>query len=121
MKLAEPDHRWHTKGGRSGVDEQAVGFLSGGDALDHQHYGAADGRYVNGLIRGVQNEHRRLHHPMRSLRTVGHITFVLSSRLSFGSTPPGIDLSRASPAGSASSYLTSRDILSTRRVWAAVP
>src|SRR5438477_3259939 len=60
--LQQPDHRGHAHGEARRVQEVAVLFFRHGHALEHQHDGAARGADVDGLIRCVQHQHRRMHH-----------------------------------------------------------
>ena len=56
--LQQTDHGGHAHGDAGGVQEVSIFFFGHGDALQHEYDGAARGADVDGLIRGVQHEHR---------------------------------------------------------------
>ena len=58
--LEQTDHRGHTDGNAGGVQEVSVFLFGHGDALEHEDDGAARGAHVDRLVRGVQDEDRRV-------------------------------------------------------------
>ncbi len=55
--LQQPDDRGHAHGHAGGVQEVSVFFFGHGDALQHEHDGAARGTDVDRLVGGVQHQH----------------------------------------------------------------
>jgi hypothetical protein len=47
------------------MEGEAVLFFSAGNALEHQHQGAARAANVDGLVGGVEHQHRHLQHVNR--------------------------------------------------------
>ena len=55
--LQQTDHRGHAHGDAGGVQKVSVFFFGHGDALQHEHDGAARGANIDRLIGGVQHQH----------------------------------------------------------------
>ena len=56
----QTDDGWHSQGDASSVEEVSIFFFRHGHAFEHEDNGAARGTHVNRLVRGVQNENRRM-------------------------------------------------------------
>jgi len=55
--LQQTDDRGHAHGQAGGVQEVPIFFFGHGDALQHQHDGAARGTNIDRLVGGIQHQH----------------------------------------------------------------
>lgn len=64
----QPDHGRHTHGETRGMEKMPVLFFRHRQPLEHQNNGPPGGADVDGLVRSVKHQHRRLHEQILARR-----------------------------------------------------